>query len=123
MWNGLYPYQADAVRRMKPGCILCGGVGTGKSLTALAFYLGKICVGGKIPVNGIPQFRFPTKTVPLYIITTARKRDSLEWNDELIRVCLNTDPELSYNHTECHIDSWNNIQKYVGVTNAFFIFD
>lgn len=123
MWNGLYPYQADAVRRMKPGCILCGGVGTGKSLTALAFYLGKICVGGKIPVNGIPQFRFPAKTVPLYIITTARKRDSLEWNDELIRVCLNTDPELSYNHTECHVDSWNNIQKYVGVTNAFFIFD
>ena len=34
----LYDYQLDAVKRMKIGCILCGGVGSGKSRTSLAFY-------------------------------------------------------------------------------------
>ena len=34
----LYGYQLDAVKRMKSGCILAGGVGSGKSRTALAYY-------------------------------------------------------------------------------------
>ena len=34
----LFDYQLDAVQRMKNGCILCGGVGSGKSRTALAYF-------------------------------------------------------------------------------------
>ena len=59
----------------------------------------------------------------LYIITTARKRDSLEWEGELTNFMLTTDLEKSrYNH-KIVIDSWNNIKKYSDITNAFFIFD
>ena len=36
---GLDGYQIDAVNRMKNGCILCGGVGSGKSRTSLAYYI------------------------------------------------------------------------------------
>ena len=31
-------YQLDAISKMKTGCILNGGVGSGKSLTALSYY-------------------------------------------------------------------------------------
>lgn len=34
----LYDYQREALGRMKNGCILCGGVGSGKSRTGLAYY-------------------------------------------------------------------------------------
>lgn len=84
---------------MHNGCLLCGGVGSGKSITSLYYYYYKEC--------GVIK-------IPLYIITTARKRDTGEWL------------------TECHhfndlkptvIDSWNNIGKYKDITGAFFIFD
>ena len=42
----LYDYQQDAVDRMRNGCILCGGVGSGKSRTGLAYYYIKN--GGKV---------------------------------------------------------------------------
>ena len=59
----------------------------------------------------------------LYIITTAKKRDSLEWDKELAPFLLTTNPEKSiYNH-KIVIDSWNNIGKYISVKNSFFIFD
>lgn len=54
----------------------------------------------------------------LYIITTARKRDTREWEDELKPFKME-----NYIHLNIVIDSWNNIKKYVGVQNAFFIFD
>ena len=92
----LYDYQQDAVDRLKNGSILCGGVGSGKSRTSLAYYY-KVA-----------------RTKDLYIITTARKRDTKEWEDEVEPFDLKR---------KVTIDSWNNIGKYKNVVDAFFIFD
>ena len=103
---------------MKNGCILVGGVGSGKSRTSLAYYFTQ--EGGSIDPYS------PMKEHPkdLYIITTARKRDTFEWEDELVHFLLSTDPERNkLNGNKIVIDSWNNIQKYKDVTGAFFIFD
>ena len=114
----LYDYQLDAVDRMKIGCILCGGVGSGKSRTSLAFYYR--LYGGQINKK---EYARMTEPPDLYIITTARKRDTGEWDEELAHFYMGTDPKLDiYEHTVV-VDSWNNIGKYVGVKNAFFIFD
>ena len=115
----LFPYQLDAVRRMQNGCILCGGVGSGKSRTALAFYY--ICNGGEINTNKYVSMIDPPKD--LYIITTARKRDTKEWEQELIPFKMTTDEAKSRYHHKVVVDSWNNIRKYSEVTDAFFIFD
>ncbi len=115
----MYEYQLEAIDKMQNGCILCGGVGTGKSRTSLAYFYKQY--GGKF------NTQFYTKMVnppDLYIITTARKRDSLEWEGELIVFLMNVDPKLSlYPKQKVVIDSWNNIKKYTKVKNAFFIFD
>lgn len=108
----LYDYQLDAIGRMKNGCILCGGVGSGKSRTSLAYYY-KLQGGSIDPYKMLPSGKDIT---PLYIITTARKRDTLEWESELIDFAL---PKK----TKIVIDSWNNIKKYKDVKDAFFIFD
>lgn len=115
----LYPYQIDAVRRMKNGCILCGGVGSGKSRTGLAYYY--LLNGGKIDTdNYIPMDEHPKD---LYIITTARKRDTLEWEKDMGPFLLSTKPENCRYKNKIVVDSWNNITKYVDISNAFFIFD
>lgn len=114
----LYDHQKDAIKRMKNGCILCGGTGSGKSITALAYYY--ICNGGKIDTTITKRMEKPKD---LYIITTARKRDTLEWDGELIPFLLSPNKELSYYDNKVVIDSWNNIKKYIDVKNAFFIFD
>lgn len=113
----LRDYQLDAVDRMRNGCILCGGVGSGKSRTALAYYFKEN--GGQLCVED-PKMKNPKD---LYIITTARKRDDLEWESEFGPFLLTTHPELSYYGNKVVVDSWNNIQKYSDVENAFFIFD
>ena len=114
----LYDYQLDAIKRMKNGCILCGGVGSGKSRTSLAYYYLK--QGGEVvPKDYIPM----TNPKDLYIITTARKRDTLEWEGELSPFLLSPNPEVNYYKNTVVIDSWNNIKKYANVTGAFFIFD
>ena len=92
----LYDYQQDAVDRLRNGSILCGGVGSGKSRTSLAYY-HKVA-----------------RTKDLYIITTARKRDTKEWEDEVEPFGIKR---------KVVIDSWNNIGKYKDVIGAFFIFD
>lgn len=114
----LYAYQHLAVDRMRSGTLLCGGVGTGKSRTALAFYFTKICEGQIEPDYGKPK-----ETVPLYIITTARKRDTKEWDEECAVFLISQNVKESVCGIECTIDSWNNIKKYESVQNAFFIFD
>ena len=116
----LYDYQLDAVNRMKNGCILCGGVGSGKSRTALAYYYKE--QGG---VLGTKNYKpMPGKPKDLYIITTARKRDTLEWEGEMAPFLLSTNPECNTLYdNKIIVDSWNNIGKYKDVTDAFFIFD
>jgi len=117
---GLYDYQKEALGRMKNGCILCGGVGSGKSRTALAYFYQ--LYGGNIDSeNYIPMKEPPD----LYIITTARKRDTCEWEGDMIPFRLTTgeDPAFKLYKHKVTIDSWNNIPKYRDVENAFFIFD
>ena len=114
----LYDYQLDAINRMKIGCILCGGVGSGKSRTSLAFYYR--LYGGQINTK---EYARMTEPPDLYIITTARKRDTGEWDEELAHFYMSTDPELDIYEHSVTVDSWNNIEKYVGVKNAFVIFD
>lgn len=115
----LYDYQLDAVKKMKNGCILNGGVGSGKSRTALYYYFTK--QGGEVEPNFKP---LPVCSKDLYIITTARKRDTLEWEGELIPFLLSTGEDQSKRYgNKIVVDSWNNIKKYRDAKNAFFIFD
>lgn len=112
----LYDYQLNAVNRLKTGSILCGGVGSGKSLTALAYY-HTVCGGVLDP------FLRMTKPKNLYVITTAHKRDTGEWETDAAKLLISCHEESKvYNH-EFVIDSWNNIKKYVNIKDAFFIFD
>lgn len=114
----LYKHQMDAVKNMKNGCILNGAVGSGKSRTALAYYY--ILHGGDVESVKYKKMKNPKD---LYIITTARKRDTKEWEKELIPFFLSPDPKLNLYKNKVVIDSWNNIQKYAGVENSFFLFD
>lgn len=114
----LRDYQLDAVSRMRNGCILCGGVGSGKSRTSLAYYYKE--QGGILGTKNYVKMKQPKD---LYIITTARKRDTLEWEGEFAPFLITTNKEVSmYNHN-VKVDSWNNIQKYKCIQGAFFIFD
>lgn len=102
---------------MHNGCILVGGVGSGKSRTSLAYYFTQN--GG-----GLDPYEPMKSPKDLYIITTARKRDTLEWEGELATFLLSTDPKRnSLNGNKIVVDSWNNIKKYADVKDAFFIFD
>lgn len=115
----LYDYQLESVRNMKNGCVLCGGVGSGKSRTALAYYY--ICQDGVLNTDNYVTMGDPPKD--LYIITTARKRDTKEWEGELSPFLLSTDKDTNLYSNKVVVDSWNNIKKYDEIKNAFFIFD
>lgn len=116
----LRDYQKDAVKRMKNGCILCGGVGSGKSRTSIAYYYIKN--GGELDTDEYVTMD-DVNIKDLYIITTARKRDTFEWENELSPFLLSTHQENNLYSNKVIIDSWNNIKKYAEVKNAFFIFD
>lgn len=125
-----FPAQKDAIAKLESGNILCGGVGTGKSITALGYFYEKEC-GGFVSERG-EVFR-ATRPKDLYIITTARKRDTGEWLEECARFHLVDDQDIQANEMKATslrfrdisvvIDSWNNIRKYDHVQGAFFIFD
>lgn len=123
----LFDHQLDALSRINNGCILYGGVGSGKSITAIAWYY--LLNGGSIEtLRGGEYIPMSNPPKDLYIITTARKRDTKEWDGELLPFLLtswvdeNGAKQQLYSN-KVVIDSWNNIEKYVGVTDAVFIFD
>lgn len=98
--------QLDAIDKMHNGCVLCGDVGSGKSRTGIAYYFLKF--GGRIS-----PFKEMKNAPKLIIITTAKKRDSKEWEGDLCPFLI----------SDVTVDSWNNIEKYKSATDAFFIFD
>jgi hypothetical protein len=104
----LFDHQKKALEKLHSGSILCGGVGSGKSITGIAWYWNDV---------------YAKNACDLYIITTARKRDTLEWDHECARFGLSQDRELSQNGVKVTIDSWNNIGKYEGVKDCCFLFD
>ena len=122
----LRDYQKEAIVKMKNGCILCGGVGSGKSITSLAYYYichldqekrDKILEAESFEVEELE------KPKDLYIITTPKKRDSLEWNWDMMSFGLSAKDEFKVQKNKVVVDSWNNIKKYAEVKDAFFIFD
>ena len=100
-------YQLEAIEKLKTGSVLCGGTGSGKSRTALGYFFYKVC--GEDP--DVPGLMMEERQ--LVIITTAKKRDEHEWDNE----CTLFDIE------DYIVDSWNNITKYIYIEDAFFIFD
>ena len=114
----LYDYQMDAVKKLVNGNILCGTVGSGKSRTGLFYYFKEN--GGWIDKNGYIPMKNPQD---LIIITTAKKKNSLEWEGELAYFRMSTDPDLNHYKNEIVIDSWNCIGKYVDRKDCFFLLD
>ena len=118
----LYDYQIEAIKKLKTGSILYGGVGSGKSRTSLAYFYTKVCCG-ELEINGKGNNTVPVKPRDLYIITTARKREDLSWEKECSTFGLSTNKKSSLLNINVIIDSWNCIKKYSEVKDAFFIFD
>lgn len=114
--------QISTIERLKNGSVLWADVGVGKSRTALAYYYIKVCCG-TMEINGKGSWGAPAAPRDLFIITTAKKRDSKEWIKECIPFMVGEDPKLSICGIKVTVDSWNNIQKYRKVVGAFFIFD
>ena len=115
----LREHQKRAVEALDSGKILCGGVGSGKSRAAIAYFVTKEC-GGSLDIQTRHEMKTPKD---LYIITTAKKRDSMDWDAECVIFGIGSDPDHNPNGVSYQVDSWNNLHKYVGVKDSFFIFD
>ena len=111
----LYPHQKEALTKMFNGCLLNGGTGSGKSRTGIYYYFQKN--GGKIENQEYTPMR--PNPPDLYILTTAKKRNDMEWEEELIPFLLYPDPKTGKTArygNKIVIDSWQNIKKYDTVT-------
>ena len=117
----LFEHQYNVLDKMHNGCILVGGVGSGKSRTSLAYYaLKEIGNCKKNDLQKTINYNLKDITSDLYIITTARKRDTLDWESECMPFGFTYNDD---SNIHVHVDSWNNVHKYVDVKGAFFIFD
>lgn len=92
----LLEHQVKALTELGNGKVLIGDVGSGKSITSMAYFAE----------------RCPEKKI--YVITTAKKRDTGEWWADAMKMSLRQDLE---------VESWNNIKNYTDVEGACFIFD
>lgn len=113
--------QLQAVAKMRDKCILRGDVGSGKSRVSILYAL--LSVGAKVKLNGKGDASLPKNPLPLYIITTAKKRDSLEWEAELAKFGMTTGEDGGMWNAPITVDSWNNIQNYAKAKDSLFIFD
>ena len=113
----LRPHQEEAVHKLSSGKVLLGGVGTGKTITSLAYYFTYI-LGGVIG-----DLSTVKHDVDVYVITTARKRDELDWVKEAAKFGISSSQEGPVLGPRIFVDSWNNVSKYKETTGAFFIFD
>lgn len=114
--------QVKAINRLHNGSILCGKVGSGKSRTSIGYYI-RDC-GGDYPVNGVGELKPMTRPKDVYVITTAKKRNSRDWVWEFAEFRIFMDsPKDSFFKVNVTVDSWNNVKKYLDVKDAFFIFD
>lgn len=118
MTEFLYNYQMDAVKNMSNGSILNGGVGSGKSRTGLYYYFKEN--GGSFERGKYVKMKHPQD---LYIITTALKRNTLEWEGELANYLMSPNLKDNLYNNKIVVDSWNNIKKYAEIKKSFFIFD
>lgn len=100
----LYPHQQEAVNLLSSGKVLYGEVGVGKTATALGYYVQK-----QSPKD-------------IYVITTAKKRDSLDWQGDAAKFGISPSGTPSL-HGTLTVDSWNNVVQYLEVRGAFFVFD
>jgi hypothetical protein len=121
MGVNLYDYQIDALERIRNGSIVKGSVGSGKSLLGLVYFYEKVC-GGTVQSDKNTH-RWMEKPRNLVIITTAKKRDDLEWEKEAAKIPISSYPDTTPDDFAFTVDSWNNISKYTDVKGAFFIFD
>ena len=115
-------HQLRAIEELDNGKVLRGGVGTGKSRVALAYFIRKEC-GGDFNYNKKSTFMPMASPKDIYVITTAKKRDNGDWRGEAAHFGIGPDREISVDGVQLVVDSWNNIDKYIGVKDAFFIFD
>ena len=118
----LASHQLKAVEELRNGSVLKGDVGSGKSRVALTYFFVREC-GGQIPINGkgvLKEFRTPKD---LYICTTAKKRDQLDWDVECASFRLSKDRSASFGGVKVTIISWNELANYTEVTDAFWVFD
>lgn len=99
----LFPHQKDVIQHLGSGKVLHGDVGSGKGIAALYWYI---------------QNESPSD---ILVITTAKKRDFLEWDSDAALLGIGMTPESTL-HGIITIDSWNNISKYEDF-DGFVIFD